>query len=94
MAETVRIPFAAAGDFNAMRQAEAYLAQHGFSVGPTQGKAPRAIKHGNWKIAKWRNLTAAERRDVDGRMEGDMRSGPVWVTIRLDCLPEPRRATA
>ena len=80
--------FSGAGDFDAMHAAERYLRQRGFSIGQLQGPAPRAIMFGAYDfIAKWRNLTPAERKSSHGQMTGDMRSGPVTVTI-FDHAPE------
>jgi hypothetical protein len=75
------IVFDVAGDFNAMRAAEHWCAEHGISVGRQQRGSPRGLLRGSWDIQKWRNLNAQERRDLDGTMTGDMKSGP--VTIRM-----------
>ena len=68
-------------DFAASRAAEAWCAEHGYSVGRMQHSDPRGILKGDYDIAKWRNLNARERKALDGHMVGDMRHGPVTVTI-------------
>ncbi|WP_216668966.1 hypothetical protein [Paraburkholderia xenovorans] len=37
---------------------------------------------GYYRIAKWRNLNAAERRELDGTMTGDMRHGPATINLK------------
>jgi hypothetical protein len=49
-----------------------------------QRGAPRGILRGDAVIAKWRNLSHAERVALDGLMTGDMRHGPVTVTLHDD----------
>ena len=64
-----------------MRKAEHFLQIAGFSVGRNQRGDPRGILFGDYDIAKWRNLSSQERADCHGQMTGDMREGPVVVTI-------------
>ncbi len=77
----VTIAFDQLGDFEACRAAEKWCAERGISVGEMQGPAPRGLLVGNYCIAKWRNLTNAERRELKGRMTGNMRNGPVTITL-------------
>lgn len=70
------------GDFAAMYAAEAWCNDQGLSVGANQRGAPRGLKRGDYRVAKWRNLNERERAGLDGTMTGDMRDGPVTVTIR------------
>lgn len=81
--------FDQAGTFAATRAAEQWLKENGYSVGP--GCAPsrkRGILRGDtWDIAKWRNMTQRERAALDGVMTGDMRDGP--VTVSLKSAPKP-----
>lgn len=69
------------GDFIACWAAEEWLKRRGFSVGSMQGPEPRAIWHGDCYISKWRGLSAAEKRDMHASMTGDMRNGPVRITL-------------
>ena len=73
--------FKQSGDFQAMYAAEAWCAENGVSVGSTQRGDPRGLLYGDFMIAKWRNLDAAERAELHGQMTGDMRNGPVQVSI-------------
>ncbi|SDD93546.1 hypothetical protein SAMN05216337_101786 [Bradyrhizobium brasilense] len=70
-------------DFSALNDAETYLKDRGFSVGPgcaASGKS--GIVYGRcWRIAKWRNLTPLEQRQCHGVIEGDRRNGPVTIKI-------------
>lgn len=80
--------FNAIGDFAACREAEAWLRERGFSVGRMQGPAPRGILRGDVDIQKWRNLSAGERRALDGRMTGNMRNGPVCIEISDEVISQ------
>lgn len=74
--------FADPGDFEAMRSAEQWCADNGYSVGGMQRGDPRGLLRGDYAIAKWRNLSRQERAELDGQMTGDMRNGPVTVKVR------------
>jgi hypothetical protein len=74
--------FARLGNFNAMQDAEAWCEQNGISVGTMQGSSPRGLLYGDFAISKWRNLDERNKFDLDGTMTGDMRNGPVVVSIR------------
>lgn len=76
-----RTTFDDAGDFNACNAAERWCEARGIAVGWMQGPDPRGLLMGDYTISKWRNLNARERRGLDGTMTGDMRSGPVTVTL-------------
>lgn len=69
------------GDFAACHTAEWFLESWGFCVGHAQRGAPRGILFGDYDIQKWRNLNQAHREALHGTMTGDMRNGPVIVTI-------------
>ena len=70
-----------AGDFNASNAAERWCTERGIAVGCMQGKDPRGLLLGDFVVMKWRNLSARERRELNGIMLGDMRHGPVTVTL-------------
>lgn len=69
------------GDFAACHAAEQWCADHGISVGRMQGPEPRGLLWGDFDIQKWRNLSAADRAELNGTMTGNMREGPVVVAI-------------
>jgi hypothetical protein len=86
--------------FGAMQAAERFLTERGFSCGVAERGAPRGLRLGTYHIRRWRDLSAAERAALDGRMTGDMRNGPVAVRIscaalahasRLNEAPGPRQ---
>jgi hypothetical protein len=68
--------------FEAKHAAETWLASNGYSVGPTQIGGMRGVLKGDFAIAKWRNLCAEEKEQLDGTMTGDMRHGPVTITLK------------
>lgn len=83
MSEEFRLTFDDAGDFVAIHKAEAWLRERGYSVGSMQADAPMGILHGDYGIAKWRNLTPKHRAQLDGWIEGeDKRNGPVTIVLR------------
>lgn len=75
------IVFDQRGDFAATDVAERLLAAHGFSIGPSQRGAPRAVMFGNYAVSKWKNLNQDERRETHATLTGDGREGP--LTFRL-----------
>lgn len=75
------IVFAATAEFQASRDAEAFLEAAGFAIGPSERGAPRAVMFGNYAISKWRNLNHDERRETHATLTGDGRHGP--LTFRL-----------
>ena len=75
------ITFAYTEEFEACRQAEAWCADRGISVGRMQGPSPRGLLRGSFDISKWRNMSKREISQLDGRMTGDMKNGPVFVEI-------------
>lgn len=83
-------------DFEACRAATDLLKAAGFSIGSMERGKPRGILFGDFAIAKWRNLSHVEVRQLHGLMEvppsGRFRTGPVYVTLTNDAPPEARAA--
>lgn len=79
---TETITFTESGTFAALYAAQDWLRQHGYSYGSQQRGSPTAIKKGDYIIGKWRNLSADDRAEMDGTMEGDFRDGPVTIKIK------------
>ena len=50
------------GDFAAFQEAENYLKENGYSWGSMQRDDPIGIMKGDYDIAKWRNLSAKEKK--------------------------------
>ena len=66
--------------FEALSAAEEFCREQGFSIGTHQRQAPRGLKRGDFNIQKWRNLSAADRKLMDGAILGaDKRHGPILV---------------
>lgn len=83
----MRIEFNQAGTFQAMYAAEAWCRENGISVGQSCATGPTGLLFGRYDwIAKWRNLTARERKDLHGTMSGDMRDGPVVIVLKDEAV--------
>ena len=79
----MRIEFDQKGLWQAKEAAEAWCRENGISVGQSSADGPSGLLFGDYDwIAKWRNLTAQERADLHGTMDGDFREGPVIVTLK------------
>lgn len=77
------IEFNQTGDFSAVNAARKWLQDHGYSYGSMCMDMPIGILKGSWCIAKWRNLTAKERKQLDGQLiSKDFRSGPVVIQLK------------
>lgn len=88
----VELTFTQTGEFEAYRAAQEWLNAGGFSWGQGQRGAPCGILFGDFIIAKWKNLTLAERRECHGELTGDHRQGPVTIVIFADAPPAAVRA--
>lgn len=73
--------FESAETFGAVRLAEAWCEERGISVGRMERGQPRGLMRGEYDIQKWHNLRKRDIAELDGRMTGDMRNGPVIVEI-------------
>lgn len=78
--------------FEALESATRLLKSAGFSAGSGCAGQPTAIMFGDYMVAKWKNLTWAEREAVHGVMTGDRRNGPLAIELRPCCPPEGREA--
>src|SRR3546814_9995593 len=81
----MEIVFDQKGTFKALEAARQWCRDNGVSYGSSCAMSPTGLLRGDYCIAKWRNLTPKERKQLDGTMSGDMRERP--VTIRLRDLP-------
>ena len=77
----MKVVFNNEGTFAAMYAAEAWCEKHGLAVGSSERGKPRGIIFGDYVIAKWHNLRQADKDALHGAMTGDMRDGPVVVTV-------------
>jgi hypothetical protein len=71
-------------DFEALYAAENWCRDNGISYGSTCVSSPQALLIGDYSIAKWRNLTAKERKQVHGVIEDSRREGPVTLRIKAE----------
>lgn len=83
----MKVVFKDVGTFAAVRAAEDWCAKHGLSVGAMERDKPRGILFGDYAIAKWHNLRQADKDALHGTMTGDMRNGPVTVTVDAAFTP-------
>lgn len=72
-------------DFSAYNAATEWVRQQGLSCGSMQRGAPTLIYYGDCDVAKFRNISAQERKAAIGKIEGvagRFRGGPVTVTLK------------
>lgn len=77
----MKITFDQKGTWAAKEAAEQWCRNNGVSFSSTCTCGPVGLLRGDYMIAKWRNLTTKERAQLDGTMSGDMREGPVTITM-------------
>lgn len=99
MPDTKQIPtsytFEGIDDFEAYNKAEAFLKSAGFSIGSMCRGELTGIMYGDYRIAKWRNLTAKEKDDLHGQITSEsFRNGPVVVDFYDDAPQEVIAALA
>lgn len=73
------------GSFSAYHDAEQWCKDRGYSVGSMQRGAPTLIYYGDCDVAKYRNISASERRSAIGKIvgvAGRFRDGPVTIEIK------------
>ncbi|MEB0008660.1 hypothetical protein QN412_02910 [Pseudomonas sp. RTB3] len=75
--------FSEPGTFEALYAAQKWLTQNGYSFGPGCAMKPIPILKGDFVIAKWKNLTKGEIAGLDGKLDGNMREGPVTVILKI-----------
>ncbi|MDB5359783.1 MAG: hypothetical protein JWO51_1080 [Rhodospirillales bacterium] len=75
------------GLFAAISEAERFLSARKLSLGHIDRNEPRAIKLDAGDLPRWREMSPAQRDQLDGRVTGNMCRGPVVVEI-YDRRPE------
>lgn len=73
------------GSFSAYHDAVKWIEDQGYSVGSMQRGAPTLIFYGDCDVAKYRNISLAERRSAAGEIVGvggRFRDGPVTVNLK------------
>ena len=74
--------FSEPGMFKALDAAEKWLTENGYSYGPGSAMDPVPVLQGDFITAKWKNLTIKEVAQLDGKIVGNYREGPVTVTLK------------
>lgn len=74
--------------FSALYQAEKWLRENGYSVGPTSIDGPQGVAKGDIYIPKWRNMTRKQISKLDGTLRAD-REGPAWLFLKEPPAPLP-----
>lgn len=70
-------------DFSAKREADTYIRQQGWTVGPSSRFGVRAVMFGpDWIVAKYHNLTSEEKAGTHAYLVGRGRSGPLTLTTK------------
>lgn len=87
-----RKTFSESGAFMACGFAKAFLTKRGFTYGPTQSRCPTGIRFGRLKVSRWNNMTDRQKRQLDGIMAGDVRTGPITILIRDSASPAAHQA--
>jgi hypothetical protein len=85
----MQLVFDQKGTFEAMYAAQKWCQDNWVSYGSSCVSGPVGLLRGDYCISKWRNMTPKERAELDGTMSGDLRNGPVTVTMR-DLTPNAR----
>mgnify|MGYP001618217393 FL=1 len=83
--QTKRFDHVEGDSFSAYHAAESWCREQGYSVGPMQRGAPTLVFYGDCDVAKFRNISAQERKAAIGKIEGvsgRFRDGPVTVTFK------------
>jgi hypothetical protein len=55
--------------FGAMYEAEKWLRDNGYSVGPSCVSGPQGVVKGDAYISKWYNMTKREQSNMDGTLQ-------------------------
>ena len=89
------VPFEHGGsDWDAMRNAETAIKEAGWSVGPSDLTGIRAVLAApGIRIAKWKNLTTAERAECDGVLIGRGREAHRMLHLHIGTQFPPANGT-
>lgn len=71
-------------EFSALSAAERWCRERGISSGSPERDSPIGLMLGDVTIAKWRNLSGADRKALDGTIafDGGIRSGSARIEMR------------
>ena len=82
-----KLTFTQKGDWIALRHAEKHVKEMGYDYGSMDYPNPIGVVKGDYYTHsldlphKWHNMTAKQRKSLDGTITGDFRNGPVILTI-------------
>lgn len=69
--------------FSAIRLAENFLKEHGYSYGSMECSEPIGVAKGDVYIGKWTRIPIKERDNLDGTIESkDFRDGDVCIFLK------------
>ncbi len=77
----MKLVFEGTDTFEALRKAQAWCVENGISYGSSCRNLPIGLMFGDYDIAKWRNLSPKDIRELHGVMKGPLRTGPITVEI-------------
>ena len=80
------------GEFAAYEAAAAFATAAGFCVGSTCRDKPTGLMFGYDYVAKYRNLTSAERAALHSVLTGERRHGPILMIVFATAPLEARVA--
>lgn len=75
--------FSETGTFESLYAAQKWLTKNGYSFGASSAMKPIPVLKGDFVIAKWKNLTKSEIAGLDGKLDGNMREGPLTLTLKF-----------
>jgi hypothetical protein len=78
----MKLTFNQTGDFQALYAAQAWCEQADISYGSLCRAKPVGLMRGEFGIAKWKHISAEQRKQLDGTITGDFRNGPVTIEIK------------
>ncbi len=74
--------FEVKGTFQSLYTAQGWCTENGYSYGSLCGNSPVALWKGDCDIAKWKNLSQQDKKEMDGVMlSNDFREGKVIIKI-------------
>lgn len=82
MTDPFQMTFDQQGTFAALYAAQDWLTMNGYSYSSTGAMGPVGILKGDYRIAKWHNLTRKERAELDGTLDGNFREGPLLLRLK------------
>jgi len=70
------------GNFEAFYEAKQWCEDRDICVGAMEKGQPCGLLVGPYVVAKWHNLRPHERNELNGKLTGDFRHGPVTIELK------------